>query len=118
MLEASLFLTQSLAEFFSILLEGHLQVALGMLEVSLFLTQSLAEFFSILLEGHLEVALGMLEVSLFPTLVSKTLTLRSGGCAAQGSRSSPPSALQTMAKQFRLCGWDIVALGRCVAIRK
>jgi hypothetical protein len=51
--------------------------------------QSLAEFYTILLEEYLQTALEILEVGMFLTLVSKTdqsgsMMFKSGDCAGQG----------------------------------
>jgi hypothetical protein len=80
--------------------------------------QSLAEFYTILLEEHLQVTLELLEVGICSSLlVSKTdysgsMMFKSGDCAAQGRCQSSPSFLQTITEQFQLCERGHCQLGK------
>jgi hypothetical protein len=70
--------------------------------------QSPAEFYTILLEEHLQVALEMLEVGICSSLVSKTdhsglVVFKPGDLLVREDVEVRLHALQTMTEQLQLC---------------
>jgi hypothetical protein len=74
--------------------------------------QSLVEFYTILLDEHLQVALQMLKWEVSKTDQSNSMMFKSGDCAGQDDAEVHLHALQTTTAQYQLCEWEHCHVGK------